>query len=71
MNDTTERLYRQGKMPFWIYAQLNGKSAQENYNLLQEQRQAAQDQQKEIEKQVAAAVDKAMREILETLKFAD
>lgn len=27
-----EQLHDQGKMPDWVYYQLNGKSAQENFN---------------------------------------
>lgn len=70
-----ERDYRLGKVPDWVYYQMNGRSAMENYieikdkqhkafmeELKQRQTQKAQDKQmeQEIEKRVEQEVEKLL-----------
>ena len=73
-----EYLHDTGKMPDWIYYQMNGKTLQENYNSIVRKRevefykklkeQERQKQQKEleaeIEKQAEKAIEKALEELL-------
>ena len=73
-----EYLHDTGKMPDWIYNQMNGKTLQENYNSIVRKRevefykklkeQERQKQQKEleaeIEKQAEKAIEKALEELL-------
>ena len=73
-----EYLHDTGKMPDWIYYQMNGKTLQENYNSIVRKREAEfykklkeqerQKQQKEleaeIEKQAEKAIEKALEELL-------
>ena len=63
-----ERNYKSGKTPLWIYTQLNGKSAQENYNLIQREIQQRYINEKEIEKQIRQAIETALNEILKPLE---
>ena len=76
-----ERLHNSGQMPDWIYYQVNGKSAQENFEAqhrkMMEQykqreeearRQAEQKQfEKDLEKQMETKLEKTLEKVLEDL----
>jgi molecular chaperone GrpE (heat shock protein) len=76
-----EWLHDHGKMPDWIYYQVNGKSAQENYNeqhkkileryRAREEEARRQAEQKkaeaELEKEIEAKVEKTVEKVLEDL----
>lgn len=62
-----EYLHDTGKMPDWYYYQVNGKSFQENYITIHRQRQlqyrkllVERQQQKELEKELDIAIEKAL-----------
>ena len=59
-----ERLHDQGKMPDWIYYQVNGKSATENFD---EQRRKIYDnlRKREEEKQQKQKLEKELQQLLE------
>ena len=61
-------LYKSGKMPQWVYFQLNGKNAQENYNTLLLERQneimTMKSLKKDINKNLEKTVYNALAEIL-------
>lgn len=66
-----EELHESGKMPDWVYYQLNGKTAQENYRKIQLKRQ----KQNEtfilslVKSMLSATVKTALDEIFKTMKF--
>lgn len=73
-----EYLYEMGMMPDWVYYQVNGKSAQENYNdihmkLCKEAREAARHNwkgfEKECEEKATAAVNEALEKIFDGFKL--
>lgn len=65
MDKTTEYYYKQGKVPKWVYNQLNGKTAQYNYNdYLTEQQQKFLLDKKELDKQLAELLESKLAEIL-------
>ena len=64
-------IYRSmGLMPDWVYYQVNGKSAQENYNEIARRRQRqfyeklSKEQEKEIEKQVENVIERTLEDLL-------
>lgn len=63
-NEEIERLHNQGKMPDWIYYQVNGKSAQANW---EEQRRKIYDnlRKREEEKQQKQELEKELKKMLE------
>ena len=69
MDKTTEYYYKIGKLPKWIYNQLNGKTAQENYQdyFLERQQKNIQEQidQKELEKKIGELLEQKLEEILQ------
>lgn len=70
-----ERAYRDGNMPDWVYYQLNGKTAQENYNDIcrrraeetlkrQEEKDALDALEKEAEEQLEKVLEKSLDDLL-------
>lgn len=68
MDKTTEFYYKQGKVPEWIYNQLNGKTAQENYSNYQveQQKKILQQQvdEKELENHLCELLENNLVKIL-------
>ena len=62
--DEINRLHDNGDMPDWVWTQLNGRSAQENYMYIKEkQRRECMEEQRP--KQKDAALEKYMSEMIE------
>ena len=69
-NNTTELYYKLGLMPDWIYYQLNGKTAEENFIDIMNKRSleymntSLKSMELDIEKQLYNSIDKALDDIL-------
>ena len=69
-NNTTELYYKLGLMPDWIYYQLNGKTAEENFIDIMNKRSleymntSLKSIELDIEKQLYNSIDKALDDIL-------
>lgn len=59
-----ERLHDKGLMPDWWYYQVNGKSAEENFNA-QHKKMMEQYREREREQEEKAAIEKYVNEVLE------
>ncbi len=66
-----EELHESGKMPDWVYYQLNGKTAQENYRKIQLKRQKQNESimLSMIEKTLKAVVKTALDDLFKNFKI--
>ena len=73
-----EYFHKMGMMPDWVYYQLNGKSAQDNYNdfrmkFYKEAREADRHNwtvfERECEEKATAAINDALEKIFDGFKF--
>lgn len=62
--DEINRLHDSGDMPDWVWTQLNGRSAQENYMYIKE-KQRREFREEQRQKQQDAALEKYMSEMIE------
>lgn len=62
--DEINRLYDSGDMPDWVWTQLNGRSAQENYMYIKE-KQRREFRAAQRQKQQDEALEKYMSEMIE------
>lgn len=62
--DEINRLHDNGDMPDWVWTQLNGRSAQENYMYIKE-KQRREFREEQRQKQQDAALEKYMSEMIE------
>lgn len=66
-----EELHESGKMPDWVYYQLNGKTAQENYRKIQLKRQKQNETfiLSVVKNMLSATVKTALDEIFKSMKL--
>lgn len=62
--DEINRLHDNGDMPDWVWTQLNGRSAQENYMYIKE-KQRREFMEEQRQKQQDEALEKYMSEMIE------
>ena len=62
--DEINRLHDNGDMPDWVWTQLNGRSAQENYMYIKE-KQRREFREEQRQKQQDAALENYMSEMIE------
>ena len=67
MNFNTERARKSGKLPDRFYYQLNGKTAQENYDEILQKRREQYYQQLQQEKEIKEQLDKIIKKEVEEL----
>lgn len=77
MDKSTEIAHKRGMIPLGYYNQLNGKSAQENYEANKEQiikelleRKQAEIDKKELEAEISQIIEDKIQEIFKGLKFS-
>ena len=70
MDKTTEIAYKRGLIPLRYYNQLNGKSAQENYEAIKEQIQKEYIDKSAVEEEISQIIQEKLEEIFKGLKFS-
>lgn len=70
MDKSTEIAYKRGLIPLRYYNQLNGKSAQENYEAIKEQIQKEYIDKSAVEEEISQIIQEKLEEIFKGLKFS-
>lgn len=70
MDKSTELAHKRGMIPLYYYNQLNGKSAQENYEASKEEIYKKILDKKELEAELSQIIEDKLQEIFKGLKFS-